>query len=106
MIPVSVSDLLKVLDQIPIWKAIVGLPKRLAELERRVNDLEDKLGQATTTPQIPEARLCPLCGATMSIIKETAHPTFDFAGLKIHHMECPECGNIASRDYRPGKGYK
>jgi hypothetical protein len=39
MIPVSVSDILKLLDQIPIWKAVSGLPKRIAEIERRLEAL-------------------------------------------------------------------
>ncbi len=106
MIPVSVSDLLKILDQIPIWKAVAGLPKRLAELERRINDLESQLGQATAKARVPDARLCPICGATMRITQETGHPTFSFAGLKVHHMECPECGNAATRNFKPGKGYE
>ncbi len=34
MIPLSVSDAIKLLEEIPIWKAVAGLPKRVAELER------------------------------------------------------------------------
>lgn len=32
-------------------------------------------------------------------------PDFSFAGIKVHHLECAECGNKATRDFQPGKGY-
>jgi hypothetical protein len=32
--------MIKLLEQIPIWKSLVGLPKRIAELEQRVAALE------------------------------------------------------------------
>lgn len=102
---ISVSDILKLLNEIPIWKAISALPKRVAELERKVAALE---AASQTKPQdkTPSARICPLCAATMKVVSERAHPTFAFAGLKQHELECPECGNKATRDFDPGKGYK
>jgi hypothetical protein len=107
MIGISVGDLLKVLDQIPIWKAVSGLPKRIAELERRIDALEsERLADKRAASQVPSARICPICSATMKVISETAHPQFDFAGVKIHNMRCDECGQTASRDFRPGTGYR
>jgi hypothetical protein len=44
MIPISVSDILKILDQIPIWKALRELPKRVTELETRLKAHEDNSG--------------------------------------------------------------
>jgi len=102
MISLSVSDIVKLLEQIPIWKAVTGLPKRLAELERRVAELESK---AVASLPTTDPKACAICGATMKVVREAPHPTFDFAGVKIHHMSCPECGTTASRDFRPGKGY-
>ena len=102
MIPISVSDILKILDQIPIWKAVRELPKRVAELERRVAELEE--GKAA--PPVSPARICPICDATMKVVAEVAHPQFGFAGVKIHKLECPACGHKTERNFEPGKGYK
>jgi len=106
MIPFSVSDLIKLLDEVPIWRAVAGLPKRLAELERKVTELEAAIKAKSATPVIPEGRICPICGSEMKVTSETAHPTFHFAGVKVHHMECTSCGNQTQRQYTPGKGYR
>src|SRR3954470_13274441 len=104
MIPVSVSDILKILDQIPIWKAVRDLPKRVAELERQVAELQAKAGEAKK-PSLPEAKICPICGSEMKVVSETEHPQFGFGGVKVHAMKCATCGHETKRDYQPGKGY-
>jgi hypothetical protein len=73
MIPISVSDVIKLLEEVPIWKAVVGLPKRIAELERKVEALETAAG-AKAAPLT--GKECPICGATMKVVKETPHHTF------------------------------
>jgi hypothetical protein len=100
MIGVSVSDIIKLLEQVPGWKAVAGLPKRLAELEARVKALEESKGAAT-----PHPKDCPMCGARMSVLSEQPHPQFGPVGILIHKMKCDGCGNTALRDYSPGKGY-
>ncbi len=105
MLPLSVSDILKILNNIPIWKAVVGLPKRVADLERAVDELQGK-SSGTSSVKVPSGRECPICGATMKVLSESAHPDFDFAGIKLHQMECSECGNKTNRDFEPGKGYR
>jgi hypothetical protein len=102
MIPISVSDVIKLLDEIPIWKAVAGLPKRIAELERKVAALETT---ASAKAAAPTGKECPICGAAMKVVKETGHPQFGFAGVKSHHMVCGECGGQTVRSYEPGKGY-
>jgi len=106
MIPVSVSDMLKLLDQIPIWKAVSGLPKRVAKLERKVADLQEKSAGTIASPTRESGRECPICGATMKVTLETPHRHFGFSSLKIHHMECPECRHKTTRTFRPGAGYQ
>jgi endogenous inhibitor of DNA gyrase (YacG/DUF329 family) len=106
MIPVSVSDMLKLLDQIPIWKAVSGLPKRVANLERKVADLQEKSAGTIALPTGESGRECPICGATMKVTLETPHRHFGFSSLKIHHMECPECRHKTTRTFRPGAGYQ
>jgi len=101
---ISVSDILKLLDQIPIWKAVSGLPRRVSELEKKVAELEGKIGDST--PGFQSGRECPICGASMKVLGEFPHPQFAFAGRKVHDMECPECGHKTRRDFDPGKGYR
>ena len=102
MIPISVSDILKILDQIPIWKTLRELPKRMAEVESRLKALEERGAQKAPAPS---ALACPLCGGEMKVTSESPHPEFDFAGLKVHAVECPTCGHKTQRDFQPGKGY-
>ena len=104
MIPISVSDILKILDQIPIWKHLAVLPRRITALEERITVLEAaKLAPASS---IDPAKACPMCGTEMKITAEQNHPEFGFAGLKVHQMSCPSCGQKATRDFKPGKGYQ
>jgi hypothetical protein len=105
MIPISVSDIIKILDQIPIWKSVRELPKRVTELESRLAALENATKAQAQLPKPQPGRECPLCGAEMKVTAERPHPQFDFAGAKIHDMECA-CGNKAERQFTPGKGYR
>jgi hypothetical protein len=54
---------------------------------------------------VPSARICPLCDSEMKVIKERPHEQFAFAGKKTHDLKCEGCGNLAERDFMPGKGY-
>jgi hypothetical protein len=102
---ISVSDVIKLLDQIPIWKALRELPKRVIELEARIKALEESAAQRQITA-VPNALACPLCGSGMKVTAETPHHEFAFAGVKVHSVECPNCGHKTDRDFRPSKGYK
>lgn len=64
MIPFSVSDIIKLLEQIPIWKQLKAIPQELEQLRRRVDALEAKLA----SPPAP-GKECPACGArTLRVI--------------------------------------
>lgn len=99
---ISVSDILKLLEQVPIWRSLVTLPKRLAELEARVAALESG-GTAGRTA--PGPRDCPLCGAVMVVTEEKNDPTFGPLGGKIHVMRCDGCESTVERAFEPGRGY-
>lgn len=101
MLPLSVSDIVKLLEQVPGWKAVVGLPKRLAELEARVAALEKAAGK----PKAAGSEACPKCGATLTLQDEIEHPTFGTMGVKRRLFLCAACGQRAERDWSPGKGY-
>ncbi len=104
--PISVSDIIKLLDEIPIWKNVAVLPRRLAALEERLAELQSAKRALPAPPMIDPGKACPMCGAGMKVLSETAHPTFGFAGVKVHKMECPECEYKTTRDFSPGTGYK
>lgn len=100
--PISASDIIAALKQVKEWSALAGLPKRVAELEARVKALEENRGAHVG----PSPTDCPKCGARMRVKREDPHPTFDFAGLKVHVLKCDGCGNMATRNYKPGTGYE
>jgi hypothetical protein len=61
--------------------------------------------RAAAAKPVPVARICPLCEGEMKVDSEMPHPDFDFAGMKVHAMTCSACGNKATRNFTPGKGY-
>jgi len=85
---------------------MANLPKRVAELERQVAELNGKRSMAAAKPTVAPGRECPICGSSMKVLSELPHPQFGFGGMKIHEMECPECGHKTFRDFQPGKGYR
>lgn len=97
---ISVSDILKILDQIPIWKTLRELPKRLEALESRVAQLEAKPMSVT-----PKGRECPSCGVPMKLTMESSDPELGAAGVKVHALYCEPCEFQTERKYRPGVGY-
>jgi hypothetical protein len=96
---ISVSDILKVLDQIPIRKHVRELPKRMEALEKRVAELE-----AGARKTIPPGRECPKCGQAMTVVREGPDVVLGRAGVMNHILECA-CGFRTERKFRPGSGY-
>lgn len=94
----SVSDILKLLDKIPVWQRLSRLPGEVEELRRRVDALEGK-GQ-----RIDAANLCPICEVgTLKVKKVTPHPHFGEMGVQIRHLHCnnESCSHAEERDYEP-----
>lgn len=101
VIPFSASDILKLLEQVPVWKSLVTLPKRLADLEARVKAMEAAGGGRAG----PRANECPACGATMVFVEEKPDTIYGAAGGMTHLLRCDGCGRTAERAYNPAKGY-
>jgi hypothetical protein len=92
---ISASDIVKLLDQIPVWKSLKALPARLAALEARVAALEN-------TPPQPEHLLrCEICGKPAKVTNVRPHEVFDFAGRKVRTVTC-EAGHEIEYDWQPG----
>ena len=101
VIAFSASDILKLLEQIPVWKSLVTLPRRLAEVEARVKALE-ATGAGRTGPKPNE---CPACAAIMVFVEEKPDPIYGVMGVMRHVLRCDGCGQTLEREYTPGKGY-
>jgi hypothetical protein len=93
---IGLSDITKLLEQWPTWKALVALPARIAALEARVAALE----AGNPGPgQMP----CAFCGATLRVTAETPHPQFGVFGRKVLTMHCDGCGRDTTREFDPAK---
>ena len=87
---VGVFDIVKLLEQVPIWKDLRELPERVEDLEARLTDLEKRLEQPAKDPGDP----CPSCGiydfrATKT---EMAQGPAGDRGIRVHYMKCRACG--------------
>ncbi|NQU27448.1 MAG: hypothetical protein HQ528_04095 [Candidatus Marinimicrobia bacterium] len=83
----TISDLLKLLDKIPVWKTLNELPSQIKSLENRLKKLEDKLTGKSGT-------LCPKCGSiNYAIIKCYPDPNFSTFGKNRIKYECSDCGH-------------
>lgn len=82
----SVSDILKLLDQIPIWRSLKALPERVVALEQRVSKLEAELERR------PPAEVCPLCHREMKLSAVETHWSGD---VEFHTYQCTTegCGH-------------
>jgi hypothetical protein len=83
------EDMLKALDRVEIWKELQAAPGRISELEKRVAELEGKLGGKWP------ADVCKFCGARASRLSSTFGPTAK--GKIIEDWKCAECTQTETR---------
>ena len=77
-------DILKILRSIPEWNDLLKLPAKVAELEKRIEKLEN----ATTSFDV-----CPRCKKpTFELISSKPHPIFGEVGANIRTYKCSNCG--------------
>lgn len=85
---VSVSDLLKILDSIPVWKALKALPERVTALEEKIVQLEAKNALPSKVPGAP----CKYCGnRSMRMVSSVPDPTFGALGANQEIWQCSDC---------------
>jgi len=76
-------DVMKILKSIPEWNDLRKLPAKVAELEKRLEALEN---QDTTLD------ICPKCKqATFELISSTPHPIFGDVGTILRTYKCNSC---------------
>jgi|GEM_PF-1106514 len=84
---ISLSDIVKLLEQVPLWKRLKELPGRVEALEAKVAELERTLAAR------PAADRCPKCQeADLKLASERPHPTFGRHGARLRKLRCVGCG--------------
>lgn len=91
---VSLSDMLKLLDQLPVWKTLKTMPARIEALEQRLDALE----QTQTIPKSP-GQPCPSCGenALRRTSSKISSGPFGALGAKDEIWTCETCGETDQR---------
>jgi hypothetical protein len=100
MLPFSASDIIKALEAVPGWKAVMSLPKRLAELEARVAALEKGAGKPVNA-----ATICPACALPLAFTSEQDDRIFGAHGVKIRKFHCTSCNRDSERQWSARDGY-
>ena len=95
----SVSDMLKILDQIPAWKALRTMPGRMDALEKRLDQLETRLTSPAAPPHLTR---CATCGGEARVIGVRDHPAFAELGHKLRTVECAQ-GHRQDFHWNPAK---
>ena len=87
-----IDDVLKTLDRIPIWKRLGEVPEEMDDLNRRVADLEEKLGG--TWP----ADVCRFCGKRAARLADST--LANDKGYAREEWFCAECNNTDTRAFK------
>jgi uncharacterized protein with PIN domain len=83
------KDILAALDRWPLWKRMGEAPERVDALEKRVAELEEKLGGKWP------ADVCPACGERAMRQKHALGP--DAKGMMQRTWACEACGHNDKR---------
>jgi ribosomal protein L40E len=90
----GLDDLLKMLDRWGEWKRMREAPARVDELQKRVEELEAKLGG-----KYP-ADVCRMCGARAARLYGSRIINHE-GGVVAENWVCKECGAQDMRTVRP-----
>lgn len=91
-LPVSVGDILKILDKVPEWVGLKRMQARIEALEAKVAALEAAAGAK------PPADKCPACEAgALRFVSEAPDPTFGPLGVLRRVLRCDQCGHTTAR---------
>lgn len=85
----SFSDLIAILDKIPIWKTIKVLPEKFQDLEKRVEALEAKKQTRLT---------CLQCGSSNYKIEDTRTSRGDGKLMHTVSYTCQSCNYKGMED--------
>ncbi|MDK3016523.1 hypothetical protein [Pseudodonghicola flavimaris] len=95
---ISVSDILKLLDAVPIWKTLKELPARVEALENQVAELK------AASEKKSGGERCPACGE-YELMRQSTQPMdgeLGDLGGTIEVWACRSCGQTERRTNLPG----
>ena len=85
------EELNDLLDRIPLWKRLTGMPDRVQALEQRIAALEAQLSGKT-------GPACPICNAPgFKRVSSKADPAFGALGVMLDSYACASCGHTEDR---------
>lgn len=99
---ISVSDILKLLDQLPVWKTIKLLPQRMDALEKENAILKQRLDELLAKPKRAPGEVCRACGApaVRRISTKPSSGPFGRLGATDEVWKCEACGDTETRVVR------
>ena len=89
---VSVTDMTKLLELMPLWKRLKSVPMEIDEMKARIEALESALA----SPAKSAGKPCPACGehAVRRTKSEEPEKMVDVrAGVRVETWTCSACGD-------------
>ena len=84
--------IMQLLRDIPVWNDLVKLPKKIADLEKRVEALENA--------KTPSFDTCPSCKRpTFKLISSKPDPMMGEMGVLLRTYKCSDCNFEETRTY-------
>lgn len=89
-----IKDIIALLEQIPVWKELIALPKKVQELELKIKELESKLEKPKK-----KGVECPYCNETDTQVTDIKPHQFMAEVMETRHFKCNECEKTFTKDY-------
>jgi len=94
----TIGDIASLLEKIPIWKRLKGLPEQFDALQARVAALVSEIAKR------PSLEQCPICGTgQLKVTHVGPHPVMGDMGLQERTLKCDneKCGHTEKRMHDP-----
>jgi len=82
----TASNILALLERIPVWKKLIDLPKRVDDIDRKIVDIENKLSSSSEIK-------CPACGEyKYFVVSSIKDKNMGDMGTVTRKYKCKACG--------------
>ena len=88
-----------------------GMPAELGpvrDVDVHCDDLEREMVAVARSVHSSNTRVsfkCPVCDSVMQVSDESALTEFGALDVKLHRLECTNCGMLTGRVFHPSVGY-